>query len=336
MSAILRVHNPDVLLDWNRVLSGNMIDDVSGLSWSKTGTITRDAGPMLGGSSGAFTGSQAITMNNVQWSSDWTAITFCRCDTRTSWQKLWEFAIGNVYSDYISVSTLQPPYFGFGPTSIGAHLTPPNDTEARAFAMVYDWSGSAHMLTWIKRGRQFEMWVGEQHVSSVACEESSNNLRRLMIGNEYTFGSTTGWRGGIGGFGLWRRAMPPAELSEIFNTARPSGLAVPASKASQFYPSIVFDRCRLILPGMARIDGTAGQGSIAGTVKINNRPVSRIVRCTDHLTATLVAETWSDPVTGAYRFDGLALDRLFYLLSHDHEREYNAAVADYRYAEIIP
>lgn len=340
MSTALRARTPDVLLDWDRVLADNLVDDFSGLRWTKTGTISRDGGPMLGGVSGAFSGSQAITMSNVPWSSNWTAITFCRMDTRTHWQKLWEFAVGNVYSDYISVSVLQPPYFDFGPDSIGAHLTPPNDTEARAFAMAYYWSGSAHMLTWLKRDNQFEMWMGRQLISSVSCQESSNKLRRIMLGNEYSFASTTGWRGGIGGFGLWRRAMSAAEIGAIWNDVRPAICNIPISARSVSADPMRYSSGYVIPLSDLRVNGMAGLGALAGTVKIQVTPTTKIparrkVRILDTETGLLLYETWSEERTGYWRVDGLALNRFYTVLSHDHLRDYNAVTADYRLAEIM-
>lgn len=342
MSAVLRTASPDLLLDWDRVLNGEMMDDVSGLTWAITRAIVADTGSMLGGTSGAFTGSEAITINNVLWGGDWTAVTFCRCDQRTAWQKLWEFAIGNTYSDYISVSQLQSGYFGFGPYSIGAHLTPPNDTEARAFAMAYYWPATAHMLTWRKRGATLDFLMGSQTVGSCACGESSNKLRRIMLGNEYTFGSTTGWRGGIGGFGLWRRALSAEEIRFIWHDVRPSAANVPVSarSISGSGASEPFAGGGVISVAGLRANGMAGPGSLDGTVKIQITPTTKVparrrVRVLDTETGQLLYETWSDERTGYWRVNGLALGRWFTVLSHDHLRDYNAATADWRLAEIM-
>lgn len=80
----------------------------------------------------------------------------------------------------------------------------------------------------------------------------------------------------------------------------------------------------------ARNDLFGGKGFIAGVTDIlgvPDVPVGRKVRL--HLVSNgiLVDETWSDPVTGAYRFDNLAIQP-YYVMTFDYQHSYNAVVKD--------
>jgi hypothetical protein len=70
-----------------------------------------------------------------------------------------------------------------------------------------------------------------------------------------------------------------------------------------------------------------GDGFIAGKVTIDGIPARRRVRVLDALTGYVVAEVWSAP-DGRYRFDAILLSRAYVVLAQDHERQFNAVVAD--------
>lgn len=77
--------------------------------------------------------------------------------------------------------------------------------------------------------------------------------------------------------------------------------------------------------------GRGGNGVIAGTVKIKGTPdyaVSRRVRLYRDRDGILVGETWSDPVTGVYTFDGLDRTQKYTALALDHTNNFRAAPAD--------
>lgn len=65
-----------------------------------------------------------------------------------------------------------------------------------------------------------------------------------------------------------------------------------------------------------------GGYAVAGTVTISAAPAARKVRLYLLNTGQLVAETWSDPVTGAYRFEQLELAE-YYVWSEDYARNYD-------------
>lgn len=75
-----------------------------------------------------------------------------------------------------------------------------------------------------------------------------------------------------------------------------------------------------------------GNGRIVGTVKEKNTPENtplrrRVVLLRD-VDAQVLAETFSDPVTGAYEFTGLRTGLRYTTLAFDHEHNYRAVVAD--------
>lgn len=71
-----------------------------------------------------------------------------------------------------------------------------------------------------------------------------------------------------------------------------------------------------------------GRGSITGTVKKKgsnvNTPISRQVYLFEERTQLLVRSTWSDPLTGVYRFTNLDPTKLFTALSPDYTGEFRA------------
>lgn len=79
-----------------------------------------------------------------------------------------------------------------------------------------------------------------------------------------------------------------------------------------------------------RIDG--GRGSIFGTVKEKatptNLPLRRRVRLVHEFSGRIVAETWSDPVTGNYAFSNIDERQKYLVYSLDYENNYRAEIAD--------
>lgn len=72
-----------------------------------------------------------------------------------------------------------------------------------------------------------------------------------------------------------------------------------------------------------------GAGYIAGTVKVDSSPdypVRRRVTLLHERDGRVVRETWSDAVTGEYRFDGLNPALRYIVIGHDHTRAFNADI----------
>ena len=84
----------------------------------------------------------------------------------------------------------------------------------------------------------------------------------------------------------------------------------------------------------------AGNGRIRGTVKVkhspNNLPVKRRVRLHYRRDGRFIAQTWSDPDTGAYEFDYLNRDYEYTAVAIDYTGTYEAVAADALVPEAMP
>ena len=78
-----------------------------------------------------------------------------------------------------------------------------------------------------------------------------------------------------------------------------------------------------------------GAGFVAGTVKERPNgapegsevPVWRRVRLYDERRGACIAETWSDATTGVYRFEYVDMERIYTVLSYDHNGKFVAVAA---------
>lgn len=71
-----------------------------------------------------------------------------------------------------------------------------------------------------------------------------------------------------------------------------------------------------------------GPGRLVGTTVAAGSPVMRRVRLFDLSTGRLVRETWSAADTGVWQVDGLALDRDYFVVAHDHTGLRDAVIHD--------
>lgn len=75
-----------------------------------------------------------------------------------------------------------------------------------------------------------------------------------------------------------------------------------------------------------------GRGVISGTVKVfgspDNVPLGRLVRLHREPDGMFVRATWSDPITGAYTFNGVRPDCKYSVTSFDYQHGYRAVIAD--------
>ena len=90
-------------------------------------------------------------------------------------------------------------------------------------------------------------------------------------------------------------------------------------------------------PGILTRDiNRGGAGFVAGTVKERAKnapegsevPVMRRVRLYDERQGTCIAETWSDATTGAYSFEYIDMQRIYTVLSYDHNGQFVAVAAN--------
>ena len=110
-------------------------------------------------------------------------------------------------------------------------------------------------------------------------------------------------------------------------------LALAESRVANRRDFQLYDGLGAILSQHDEAAGFTGDGQISGTVAVSGAPAQRRVVLFDHRTMRPLASTWSDPVTGAYSFSGLALNKKYLVVCDDYTRTYNAAVADWVEAE---
>ena len=80
-----------------------------------------------------------------------------------------------------------------------------------------------------------------------------------------------------------------------------------------------------------------GRGRITGTVKNTpGTPVFRQVRLHREPDGMFVKAVWSDPVTGAYEFNGIRPDCKYTVTSYDHTQAYRAVIADRVTPDVLP
>lgn len=87
------------------------------------------------------------------------------------------------------------------------------------------------------------------------------------------------------------------------------------------------------LGGRARISGTVGIAGQGGAPDTMVKSRVRLLRQRDGL---LARETWSDPHTGAFAFDGLDERQQFIAMAEDGSGVYAPVAADRRLAEVAP
>lgn len=86
-------------------------------------------------------------------------------------------------------------------------------------------------------------------------------------------------------------------------------------------------RRNVVFGGAGRVAGTVHErpdGALPG----EEVPVRRRVRLVDEKSGLLVAETWSEAVSGAFCFPRVAMERRYTVLSYDHDNVFRAVVAD--------
>jgi hypothetical protein len=74
-----------------------------------------------------------------------------------------------------------------------------------------------------------------------------------------------------------------------------------------------------------------GPGRIAGTVKVKaspDTPVRRRVLLLDDRAGHCIAETWSDPTTGAYEFRNIDRRLTYTVIAYDYTKSKKLVIAD--------
>lgn len=130
---------------------------------------------------------------------------------------------------------------------------------------------------------------------------------------------------------------PPGAI-EYFNWDDPVNITPSTAESHTFAPYAPPRSVHLPTVAPDQISGIrggteyGGRGRIVGTVKNkgepSDTPVYRRVRLFKDRDGQCVAETWSDPVTGAYAFENINPAHKYTALSYDHTGQFRAVVAD--------
>ena len=117
-------------------------------------------------------------------------------------------------------------------------------------------------------------------------------------------------------------------LADVQTTPRPVTSDQEAVRLNTTWPTSAYS-ARVTLAEVTYDPLDSGPLAISGTVKIKDSPdipVARRVRLFEHATGRLVREVWSG-ANGAYSIPRLK-DNLYFLVSHDHTLQDNAAIKD--------
>lgn len=193
-------------------------------------------------------------------------------------------------------------------------------------------------LALVKMGSAVTLFVGGQPVGSTAFSGPVNSsTRTLAVGMDSAYGAV--FQGFVGRVGVTKGARYTAAFTPTTSPyssgilEKPSlnmglihysGMAgAPTASAAVWMP---------IHHGILRDMEYSGCGCIASTVMRKNMPANtplrRRVRLIHERSGLPIRETWSDPVTGTYRFEYIDEKETYTVVSYDHLRNYRAVIAD--------
>lgn len=215
------------------------------------------------------------------------------------------------------------------------------DIVSASGSVAFVGEGSCGLIVGVStRARQSISVAGAAFVVA-NVQSGRDGIRSIVrIGNipQTSFAAPRRWVGSIA-----RLAIIPRELTQTdvdaLNLALQRGTQAAALSALQSIPVIQalqyqgLASCSGI--GAARADGSAGRGSIAGTLLADGQPIARQLRLIDPHSGRVVAAVWPN-AQGRYVFTGLALGRPFTVIAHDTAHQYNAVVADHIFAKELP
>ena len=197
--------------------------------------------------------------------------------------------------------------------------------------------------TLVKTGTNAVLYVNGTQIGGTISDRMPPAVDRIGYGVSATYNFQT--TDNISALGIWDGAATQAEVVSLEAACRAAlaltgtfrgftGIAprldntVPAGLDRPY--ATIYKNQMDRLPLFANL--FAGAGQIRGTVKKkalpDNLPLARKVRLYHDRSGQLVAETWSDPVTGVYLFQGLDLDEVYTALALDHTHTFRAVAAD--------
>lgn len=204
-------------------------------------------------------------------------------------------------------------------------------------------STNFQFLSIVKTGLNAVMYIDGVQLGGTLVDKMPPSVDRVGSGSNasYTFQTTDD----LAALGIWSGAATQAEVVSLEAACRAAlvvqvtsrGFAGVVGRLDGTPPVALNPPGAVVHTGqMARLplfqNLYAGDGQITGTVKKkalpNNLPLDRKVRLYHDRSGQLVAETWSDPVTGVYLFQGLDLDEVYTALALDHTHTFRAVAAD--------
>ena len=204
-------------------------------------------------------------------------------------------------------------------------------------------SSSFQFLSIVKTGLDAVMYIDGVQLGGTLVDKTPPYVDRVGSGSNasYTFQTTDN----LAALGIWDGAATQAELVSLEAACR-AALAIEITargftgllgRLDSTPPGAVDPPGAVVYPNaLNRLplfeNLYSGAGQITGTVKKkalpNNLPLDRKVRLYHDRSGQLVAETWSDAVTGVYLFQGLDLGEVYTALALDHTHTFRAVAAD--------
>lgn len=204
-------------------------------------------------------------------------------------------------------------------------------------------SSSFQFLSIVKTGTNAVMYIDGVQLGGTLTDKLPSSVDRIgyTLDAAYNFQTTDN----LAALGIWDGAATQAEVISLEAACR---AALTIEGTARGFTGLL-GRLDSTPPGAVDPPGTvvypdaldrlplfenlySGPGQITGTVKKkalpNNLPLDRKVRLYHDRSGQLVAETWSDAVTGVYLFQGLDLGEVYTALALDHTHTFRAVAAD--------
>lgn len=196
----------------------------------------------------------------------------------------------------------------------------------------------------VRNGSLFSVYIDGGLEISATSAGSLAGATSARIGREAGVITTWDWFGCVDDFRITKGVArytenftPPGAI-EYFNWDDPANITPSVAESYTFAPYAPPRAVHLPTVAPDPISGIrggteyGGRGRIVGTVKNkgepSDTPVYRRVRLFKDRDGQCVAETWSDPVMGAYAFENINPAHKYTALSYDHTGQFRAVVAD--------
>lgn len=333
------------LLRFDGEVGSNVITDETGRAWTSQGATLSTAASLDGTPSllvGSAPGVSTPASADFDFGTgDCTAEAWVFQTSRTGGGAVFG---GTHYQNIIGQCEIGTPYDSAFNVTLGsgmptaAFYTPTNDMGVSA--------GSPIALnTWVhlalvKYGNVVTLFVGGAPVGSRAFTTAVNySNRKVAVGMDSS--NSAVFQGLIGGVRITRRARYTSAFTPetILGGGWTGILERTALKGAPISYSALqgaqADGAEVWMPvhhGLVRDMEYSGCGFVASTVKVKhsptNTPLRRRVRLINERSGLPIRETWSDPVTGAYRFEYIDEKETYTVVSYDHLHDYRAVVAN--------